>query len=513
MQLSPTAEQTPIRSVTDERLDFAHSTPLRKSYIVASSQRCGSTYLCWLLWQTGLLGAPSEALNSATNDSRLMSARFAAASASDYIVKLVAHRTSANGVFGMKAHFHQFESYLKKFPELLDVLSPVTFIHIRRGDKVAQGVSMARALQSSQWSSRQQAGPKPPPRYDPELIAKCMEEVELQDANWLRWFETENITPFQVTYEDLTADADGTVRGIVELLGVQNDKPSQVDVPPAEKQSDDTNQEWIARFRQETSVTGERREAGVEHGGPDAQDIAEPSAALGHFFDRYDRLIQSLPDGRNSASGFVGVIRLRRRYDAIIAGNRELFQNAHVLDIASAHGFWSLAALDAGAAHVVGVEASKTLVRIAEKNFLESLVDRNSYRFHQSGILAALENFEREQFDVILCRGFFERCHPPQFFYHLSRLRPRHVILDTRIIPGHGPMARFAIATGGHRAIVSTPNHEMIAFLCEREFQWRLIDWRAIGVADGIGITDYARDTRRTYVLDRLRKLDEQAVS
>jgi hypothetical protein len=56
-------EERPIRTMTDERLDFAHRTPMRKSYIVASSPRSGSTYLCRLLGQSGLLGTPSEVLN------------------------------------------------------------------------------------------------------------------------------------------------------------------------------------------------------------------------------------------------------------------------------------------------------------------------------------------------------------------------------------------------------------------------------------------------------------------
>jgi hypothetical protein len=86
----------------------------------------------------------------------------------------------------------------------------------------------------------------------------------------------------------------------------------------------------------------------------------------------------------------------------------------------------------------------------------------------------------------------------------MSRLQPKHVVLDTRIAQGHGPIARFTVTTGRNGAIVATPNHELIEFLCEAEFRWRLINWQAMGITDWTGIQDYARDSHRTYVLDRL---------
>ena len=248
-------EDKPIRSMTDARLDFTHGTPMRQSYIVASSPRSGSTYLCRLLGQSGLLGTPSEVLNPGF-DLQAFKNRFKASSPADYIAELIARRTAKSGVFGLKAHFENFEGFLKEYPALLDVLSPVTYIYINRRDRVAQAVSMARALQTNQWSSQAQEGKKPELRYNRELIANSMKEVELQDAGWLNWFKAKNITPFRLTYEDLLADPAGTVQSVVEYLGVQNAERDEVKVPPVEKQSDDTNQEWIERFRRETEGGG-----------------------------------------------------------------------------------------------------------------------------------------------------------------------------------------------------------------------------------------------------------------
>ena len=109
-----------------------------------------------------------------------------------------------------------------------------------------------------------------------------MKEVELQDAGWLNWFKAKNITPFRLTYEDLLADPAGTVQSVVEHLGVQNAERDEVKVPPVEKQGDDTNQEWIERFRRETEGGGEA----VQLGAPPADADSKRRGAPDHFFER-----------------------------------------------------------------------------------------------------------------------------------------------------------------------------------------------------------------------------------
>jgi 2-polyprenyl-3-methyl-5-hydroxy-6-metoxy-1,4-benzoquinol methylase len=360
---------------------------------------------------------------------------------------------------------------------------------------------MAKALQTDQWSSQWRGSPRPMLRYDRELIAKSMSEVELQDARWLRWFELHNITPFRVTYEDLTADPAAVVRGVVEQLGVQDDEPDDLKIPAIEKQGDDTNQEWIERFVREARADAEGRAVAAMGG--------SASSDKGDFFERYEGLIKRLPEGSNSATGFVGAIRLRRRYEALVWQNRALFRNARVLDLISLDGFWSVAALDAGAAHVVAVETSRQAAETGATNLAELGVDSGSYRFINSKIFAALEGFAPQQFDVILCKGFVEYCQSAELFLQLSRLRPKHVILDTRITPGDKPISRFALAKksmkGRKGRITSTPTHELITFLSQSDFRCRLVDWQAmIGAEDWTGVPDYARDIHRTYVLDRL---------
>jgi trehalose 2-sulfotransferase len=494
-------EDKPIRSMTDARLDFTHGTQMRQSYIVASSPRSGSTYFCRLLGQSGLLGTPSEVLNPGF-DLKGFKNRFKASSPADYVAELITRRTAKSGVFGLKAHFENFEGFLKEYPALLEVLSPVTYIYINRRDRVAQAVSMARALQTNQWSSQGQEGKKPELRYNRELIANAMKEVELQDAGWLDWFKANNITPFRLTYEDLLADPAGTVQSVVEHLGVQNAERDEVKVPPVEKQGDDTNQEWIERFRRETEGA-----AGVDVGTPKAEPDSGPPGAKDHFFERHNQLIQALPKMRDSATGFLDLIRLRHRYNAVIGQNRAILRGARVLDLISYAGFWSLAALDAGAAEVTVIETTPKNLEAARKNFSQSEFDAKRYQLLKARIVETLRKMEPKQFDVVLCKRYFEHCYLPEFFTQLSRLKPKYAIIDTKVAFGEGALCRFSIAGKAWKGarsgkIISTPSHELIALLCGSEFQWRVIDWKAMDIADWTGIPDYRDGSHRTYVLE-----------
>jgi trehalose 2-sulfotransferase len=517
LEKSADAEK-PVRFVLDERLDFNHFVPLRKSYIVASSYRSGSNYLCQELWRTGVLGSPVEFLNPYDALPAVMN-RFKASSPADYITKLIARRSSKNGVFGLKTHSHHFEVFLKQYPQLLETLAPVTFIHINRRNKLAQAVSMAKALQTDFWTSRIESE-RPPVEYDRELIAKCLEEVEAQELKWPQWFAAHNITPFQVLYEDLIADTGKVVRSIVQLLGVQDDEPDQVHVPPMKRQGDRTNREWIDRFRQEAlgGGDGDGRTRAADSATPGQPD--EPAETktpkAGQFFERYAHFIKGLPVAPDTATGFVGVIRSRHRYEAIIAGNRNLFRGARVLDIMGSDGLWSLAALDAGASQVVRLDTSREPREMPAGTFEEYGFAPEAYRVVTA---AALGTFDPGAFDLVLCQGVLEESDPRRFFQELHRLQPKLVILDTEIVRGSGPIARFRLVAqslpevaGRYATIVGSPSHELIMLLCDFSgFQWRRIDWHAMGITNWIGIHDYERDERRTYVLHRTPHLDGES--
>jgi trehalose 2-sulfotransferase len=511
----------PIRRLADHRLDFPGPVPLRKSYVVASTDRSGSTFLCNLLWQTGVLGAPTEYWNfkrnaglrgrpKGTSVGNQMMERLEATSLADYLTKLLACRTSKNGVFGVKAHSFDFEEALRQYPEMLDRLAPVSFIYIVRQDKVAQAVSMAKAAQTGAWVSSAKAR-NVNLQYDSDLIAKCLAWVERQDRDWARWFSTHGKEPFVVTYENLTADADRVMRDVVELMGVQNDEPQHVHLPELEKQGDETNEEWVARFRRENPIDALLPSAGYESGETATQESALAAIGLtdkkpSHVFDRYDAI-------KDSPARPIEGKRLRHRYDAIVDQNRDLFRNARVLEVYSAEGRWSSAVLDAGATHLVGLERSLASVDAAKDAFAKLGIDPESYEFINADVIAALRDFPPEAFDLVFCQDFSRVPDPHLFFHHMGRLGPKHIILDTGLLGGRVPLAAYQVKQRDKLANSSidpvslrvVPNHELIRILCDYfGFRWHVVDWRALDITDWTAIRDYERDRRRTYILDRV---------
>ena len=149
---------------------------------------------------------------------------------------------------------------------------------------------------------------------------------------------------------------------------------------------------------------------------------------------------------------------------------------------------------------------------MARKTITGYGVSSQSCQFITSEVFPALRDFDRNSFDLVLCKGYFEMCDPRQFFHLLHRLRPKQIVLDTSVVVGKGPISRYSLRpgdlsvpkmSGRYATVMSIPNHDLIAFFCEHfDFRWRLIDWRALGLTQWIGVHDYEHDRRRTYVLE-----------
>jgi hypothetical protein len=229
--------------------------------------------------------------------------------------------------------------------------------------------------------------------------------------------------------------------------------------------------------------------------------------------NRYYRLGPRTDGSSGLESASSNPARLQRQFDIIFAGNRGVFLGARVLDLMSSSGFWSLAALDAGARHVVGVERSTGQIEATKKAFGEHRVDVGSYKFMQGDTASTLRSLDPGSFDLVLCHGYFERSDPRQFFGQLNRLQIARVMLDTRISVGKGPIVRLKQRSGEElseksksrsNSILSIPNHELITFFCDYfQFNWREVLGKTSKLSDWTGLDDYEQDRRRTYLLER----------
>jgi predicted RNA methylase len=134
--------------------------------------------------------------------------------------------------------------------------------------------------------------------------------------------------------------------------------------------------------------------------------------------------------------------RMNERYEALFASNRDVFEGARVLDLASHDGRYSFAALKTGAAHVTGVEVRQGLIDQAQETFAFYDQDPETYRFVCGDIFEVLAR-EKFDVDVVLCFGYlYHTYRHTELMYRIHDLAPRHLILDTMVTPGRQPILK-----------------------------------------------------------------------
>lgn len=226
--------------------DFPTGVRTRRSYVIASTPRSGSTHLAACLWREGDLGAPLEYLNPLHIEQ--MSARLGAENYVDYWRAVQARRTSPNGVFGHKLFQPYYVMAVRHCPDLLPLLRSDVAVHLYRRDKVAQAVSLARAQQTQAWCSW--SADALPSVYSRGLIGRCLRSLLNQERWWRSAFELTGADVLSAAYEDYQGREAALVDAVRQRLGL----PRTSDCPPApiptlSRQGDAVSAEWIARFK------------------------------------------------------------------------------------------------------------------------------------------------------------------------------------------------------------------------------------------------------------------------
>lgn len=128
--------------------------------------------------------------------------------------------------------------------------------------------------------------------------------------------------------------------------------------------------------------------------------------------------------------------RLAARHRAIIGENLELLRDRRVLDMASHDGRWSLAAIEAGARHVHGIEGRPELVEKAGSIMETYGIAPDRYRFEVGDVHERLAHVEAGSIDTILCLGFFyHTVHHQALIQQFRRIGASAVIVDTVVWP------------------------------------------------------------------------------
>jgi trehalose 2-sulfotransferase len=268
------------------------TTPER-AYLVCSTQRSGSTYLCQLLGSTGVAGNPEEFFEARADTglpphpgyflaglprtgagirddvrptdgpqySELRSIDGWAA----HLERTFRLGTTLNGVFASKLMWNQMadvETHAAAIPELAGLTGVQLlerlfghphYVWMRRTDKVRQAISLWRALQTRTWRLEHPSadGPAPKVRYSFEGIEHLRRRLSADDEAWGRLFARHAVAHLELAYEtDVEPDPVSAVARVLEFVGVE--LPSEWQ-PQARmvRQADGLSDEWHAAYHRD----------------------------------------------------------------------------------------------------------------------------------------------------------------------------------------------------------------------------------------------------------------------
>lgn len=258
--------------LTTERGDYPlREGPPRRSVVVCSHIRSGSTLLGEAIYQAGGGGLPLEYFHRGFRPH--FEARWGAQSLDDYIRTVHRHRTDPTGTFGVKLFWYDLmemaqeldgvapdeaprpapakihiPDYRRFFAKVEHAFPNPIFVHLRRRDRVRQAVSAVRASDTGQWRSIPESPTKPAkgePRYDFARLADLAANAQACHAHWTALFAALDVEAYEITYEELYGDYETSVCELLRWIGAET---TDVSAPRMRRQSDQASEAMAVRF-------------------------------------------------------------------------------------------------------------------------------------------------------------------------------------------------------------------------------------------------------------------------
>ena len=235
----------------------------RRCYVVCTIPRSGSNLLTDGLRATRRAGMPKQFFLPK------FEARYGAelgvnpvADYPKYVRGIVSTRATHNEVFGFKLMSWYLDDFLTQLRNtrafgdavtndlalLRNAFPRLQFVHIHRRHKLRQALSTARALQTGLWKVKNGEMEEREPQFDAELIEQSLREAERQEKIWRDFFQRLGIEAFQVQYEELCRDYEGTIGSVLDFLKISLPRGTRVGPPVTIRQSDEISRMWEERF-------------------------------------------------------------------------------------------------------------------------------------------------------------------------------------------------------------------------------------------------------------------------
>lgn len=242
------------------------------SYIICGTPRSGSTLICEMLYRSGIAGRPNSYFREP--DIAYWAGQWGVSCSEGtdtpgfdraYLAAMREAGAAGTGIFGLRIMYASLADAGRRLgrglgvegavPDLLRrAFGPALYIHLSRGDKLSQAVSLVRAEQTGLWHLNADGsvleGPdeQPEPVYDGQRIAAVLLELDRDGRAWEAFFAEHGIEPMRLRYEDVTKAPQQAVAGIFARLGLDAGIALGMAVPTA-RMADAVSREWVERFR------------------------------------------------------------------------------------------------------------------------------------------------------------------------------------------------------------------------------------------------------------------------
>jgi len=182
-----------------------------------------------------------------------------------------------------------------------------------------------------------------------------------------------------------------------------------------------------------------------------------------------------------------------------------------VLDLGCNAGYWSLAAIEAGADFVLGIDGRQMHIDQANLVFEAKAIDPGRYRFDLADIFAL--DLQEETFDIVLCLGLLYHVSKPfELMERMSRWNTDVLVidstLDTRIAGAYFRIARQNVEdprAALDRPVALRPTWRAVVRLAEQygyscvALRPRFTDWH--------GANRYREGSRRAFLCAKRSRL------
>jgi len=249
--------------------------PPRRTVLLCTHPRSGSTLLCEALYFAGGLGCPLEYFHAGFRPS--FTRRWNAPDHDSLSAAVRRHRTSPDGTLSVKLFWRDIEEIardadleLDRFANVPPSEAPASyyaalakhvarlfpnpqFVHLWREDRLRQAVSAILAVETGRWRSIPGATGEDSlttAPFDADRIERIMSYSDFCHGHFRNLFVAMDATPHALSYEALTADYGGSVRAVLRYL----DSDAEPRAPRMRRQADSASEAMVLRYLRERAA-------------------------------------------------------------------------------------------------------------------------------------------------------------------------------------------------------------------------------------------------------------------